>query len=177
MAKHKGKGRRRMGRYIHGDVNETLGLGTLAGRTLVSDIFDNVVNERTLVSSIECIYSMTNFTAASDSGPIVVGIAHSDYTDAEIQAVLDATLSWNEGDLVAQEVVNRKVRKIGIFETPPNASTAVRLNDGRKIKTKLNWTLLQGQSLRVWAFNLGGTALATTAPAIFCEGKANLWPR
>ena len=166
-----------MGRYIPGDIDETLLLPTLASRTLVSTPFDNVVNERTLVSSIIAAYSMTLFTGAADDGPIMVGVAHSDYTDAEIQAVIDATLSWNEGDLIAQEVAHRKVRRIGIFRNPATAAESTSLNDGRKIKTKLNWILLQGQTLRLWAFNMGGSALATTVPRIDMEGKANLWPR
>ncbi len=166
-----------MGRYIRGDVNETLNLGTLAGATLVSVPFDNVVNERTFISSIKCIYAMDGFTKSSGDGPILVGVSHSDYTDAEIQAVIDATLSWNEGDLIAQEVAHRKVRRIGIFKNPADATESAVLNDGKPIKTRLNWTLLQGQTLRLWCFNIGSSPLATTSPLVRCEGQANLWPR
>ncbi len=169
--------RKSMGKYIRGGINEELSLSTLAAQTLVSVVFDNVVNERTFVSSIDASYSLFNFTPASGDGPVLVGVAHSDYTDAEIQAVIDATLSWNEGDLIAQEIAHRKVRRIGIFEIPDDATDAVTLNEGRSIKTRLNWTLLQGQSLRMWAFNMGSSAFATTAPNVQAEGHANLWLR
>ncbi len=167
-----------MGRYLPGDIDETLNLSNLGARTLISTQFDNVVNERTFVSSIEAIWTLAEFTPLAQDGPILVGVAHSDYTDAEIQAVIDATASWNEGDLIAQEVSHRKVRKIGIFPSPSAAQSteSVVLNDGRKIKTKLNWILLQSQTLRVWAFNMGSSVL-TTGAHVDVQGKANLWPR
>jgi len=166
-----------MGKYLRGDVDEFAGLTTLGAKTLVSVTFDSVVNERTLVSSVDAIYGLSLLTPASGVGPIMVGLAHSDYSDAEIQAVIDATGSWNEGDLVAQEVGNRKVRRVGIFEIPDDALDAVVLNDGKSIKTKLNWMLLQGQSLKLWAFNTGANPVATTVPVVTCQGHANLWPR
>ncbi len=168
---------RKMGKYIRGDIDEELAMTTLAARTLVSAPFDNVVNERTFISSIQAIWSLHSFTPSAARGPILCGVAHSDYTDAEIQAVIDATLSWNEGDLIAQEVAHRKVRRVGIFEIPDDATDSVTLNDGKPIKTRLNWTMTQGQTLRVWAFNLGSVAVATTVPNLQLQGHANLWPR
>lgn len=165
-----------MGRYIRGNVDEELSLGTLASRTLVSTIFDNVVNERTLISSILARWSLAGMTGNPTDGPILVGVAHSDYTDAEIQAVIDQTVSWNEGDKIGQEIASRKVREIGVFPRAATAAEAVVLNDGRPMKTKLNWTLLQGQSLRIWAYNTGASALDTTVPVVRANGHANLWP-
>ncbi len=170
--------RRRMGKYLRGGIDENLGLSTLGAKTLISTPFDETVNERTLVSSVVASYSLAEFTPGNNDGPILVGLAHSDYTDAEIQAVIDQTLSWNEGDKVGQEVAKRLVRRIGQFPGPASVSTeAVVLNDGKPIKTKLNWILLQGQTLRLWAYNLGTSALATTSPIVTAQGHANLWPR
>ena len=169
--------RRRMGRYIRGDINEVLTLTTLGAGVLTSTNFDNVVNERTLVSSVVGTYSMTAFTKSTGDGPILVGIAHSDYSSAEIQEVIDATASWDEGDLVAREVGARKVRRIGIFDNPDDEAAVSVLNDGKPIRTKLNWILLQGQTLKLWSMNLGTSPLATTAPLVRVEGHANLFPK
>ncbi len=166
-----------MGRYIRGNVNEELALGTLAGRTLVSTVFDSVVNERMLVSSIVARWAINNQTPLALSGPIMVGVAHGDYTDAEIEEYLETTGSWDEGDLVAQEVGKRKVRTVGIMNDPDLASLSATLNDGKAIKTKLNWILNQGVTLKIWAYNLGTVALATTAPVVKAEGHANLFPK
>ncbi len=176
MAK-KGRRRRAMGRYLRGGVDENLGIAALAAKDLVAVNFDETVNERTLVSSIVATYSIAELTAGANIGPIMVGIAHSDYSDAEIQEVIDQTQSWNEGDKVGQEVAKRLVRRIGQFAQPGDSLAPVVLNDGKAIKTKLNWILLQGQTLKLWAYNLGTGAVATTTPIITVQGHCNLWPR
>ncbi len=167
-----------MGKYIRGRVNENLSLGTLAPVTLVSVIFDESPIERTLVSSIVVTYSMENKTVGGGDGPILLGIAHSDYTDAEIEEVIENAGSWNEGDLVqSKEIARRLVRTVGVFEeTGPNLSSQV-LNGGSPITTKLNWILATGKTLRLWAYNLGNSALDTTVPVVHAEGHANLWPK
>ncbi len=169
-----------MGRYIKGRVSEQLSLGTLAATTLVSADFDDTVTERTLVSSIVASWSMADMTEGAGIGPIMIGIAHSDYSDAEMEAVIENDQNWAEGDLVAQEVGKRKVRTIGIFPTSPGGGGGTEisvLNDGKPIKTKLNWILNSGQTLALWAYNMGANPLATTIPVIRIEGHANLWPR
>ena len=169
--------KRGMGRYIRGGVDEFLTLTTLAAKTLVGDDFDQVVTERTLVSSIVANWSLTNWTPAAGDGPILVGIAHGDYTDAEIEAVIEISDSWDEGNLIDREVSARKVRRIGVFEIPIDANATVVLNDGKPMKTKLNWILNAGQTLRLWAYNLGTSPLATTAPIVNASGHANLFPK
>ncbi len=166
-----------MGKYLKGSVDEDLDLGTLATKDAILVAFDSTVNERTLVSSVVASYTMSNWTPIASAGPILVGIAHGDYTAAEIEAWVETTGSWNETDLVQQEVANRKIRKIGVFDTPASAAASAVLNDGRPVKTKLNWILTQGQTLSLWAYNLGTAAVATTDPRIHAEGHANLWPR
>ncbi len=176
MAKNKPR-RRNFAKYIRGEVDETLTLGTLGARVVISAAFDEVTTEQMRVSSVKNTYSMDTYTPVTNAGPILIGLAHSDYTDAEIEAWIETTGSWDRGDKVAQEVGNRLIRKIGVFETPDDAQDSVTLNDGKPIKTKLNWHLNTGKTLRLWAYNLGTAALATTNPAIRAEGQANLWQK
>ncbi len=167
-----------MGKYIRGQVDESVPLGTLASRTAVLAVFDETVNERTLVSSLVASYLIADMTQGAGIGPIMVGIAHGDYTAAEIEEWIENTGSWNETDLVQQEVGGRKIRQIGVFTGANTDGAGVEhLNNGDPIKTKLNWILTQGQTLDLWAYNLGANALATTTPTVFCQGHANLWPR
>ncbi len=155
-----------------------MALGTLAARTLQAQGFGEAVNERTFLSSIVGIWSIDDITQAADSGPIMVGVAHNDYTAAEIEAFIENAASWNEGDLIGQEIGKRKIRIVGIFRGPATDGTgSMTLNEGRPIKTKCNFMLLQGQSVDLWAYNLGSAALATTVPNVHLEGHANLWPR
>ncbi len=177
LAAAKRKPRRRMGRYIRGNVDEEVALTTLASKDVVGAVFDEVVNERTLVSTIVATWSLANWTPIANVGPIVVGVAHGDYNDAEIEEWIEQTGQWNEGDLVAREIGARKIRQIGTFASPESSTLSTMLADGRAIKTKLNWILLQGQTLRIWAYNSGASPVATTVPSVTCNGHVNLWPR
>ncbi len=166
-----------MGRYLKGRVDETLTLSALAAATAAITDFDEVVNERTLVSSLVATWSMDDFTEGADSGPIEVGVAHNDYTGAEIEEFLENTGSWNEGAKVEQEISRRQIRAIGVFESAQQALGTTSLNEGKPLKTKLNWILNQGDTLRLWAYNRGTAAVATTVPNVHASGHANLWPR
>ncbi len=149
MVKHSKRKSRRFRKYLRGNVDETHDVATLAFRTVESTVFDETVNERTRISSLIAKYTLSDFTPTADVGPIEVGIAHSDYTAAEIQAVFTSTTSWNEGDKIGQEIGKRLVRSIGVFEVSGGSLVTDLhvLNDGKPIKTKLNWILNQGQTL------------------------------
>ncbi len=168
LAVNKGRGKRR--RYLAGVVDEDLALTTLASLDVVAGIFDNVVNERTFCSSVDATWNRSGGTIGE--GPIIVGLAHSDYSPAEIEEFIENTGSWNEGDLVNQEIAKRKIRIVGAF---PGDAADEGLSDGEKIHTKTKWVLLQGQSLQQWAYNRSAGAL-TTGSAILTEGVAHLWP-
>ncbi len=174
MAKRKGRRRRR--RYLAGVIDEEMNLGTLSAKTVQREAFDETVAESTWISSIDGVWSLKNFTAGADDGPIMVGIAHSDYTATEIEAFIENAGAWSEADLVSQEVAKRKIRIVGIFAEPASAAEAVTLFDGVKKKTKCGWMLSTGQGLALWAYNLGDSNLATTTPDVHLNGVAHLWP-
>ncbi len=137
-------------------MDETLGTGALAANALAAAAYDESVNERSFILSQEAVWSMDDHTAGE--GPITVGVAHSDYTQAEIEEVIENTGSWNEGNLVAQEQARRKIRIVGVFD---GLSVDEKLNDGLPIKTILKWVLLQNQSLQMFCYNHSSAALTT----------------
>ncbi len=176
LAAHKGKPRR-MGRYIRGTIDISFDLGTLAGNTLISATIGGTVTERTLVTSIVTTWGVDAWTPSTNVGPLLVGVAHSDYTDTEIEQYIELATSWSEADKIGQEVGRRKVRRIGLILTPGSAVLNAILNEGRPVKTKLNWILTQGQTLKVWAYNTGTGNFATTDPDVTVSGHANLFPK
>ncbi len=177
MARHKNRKGGKFRRYLKGIVDEQLSIGTLAGRTMAKADFDDTVVSRTLVSSVEAIYALSDVTLGENIGPLMVGLAHSDYSFGEIEQVIENLGSWDEGSLPEQEISKRKVRIIGIFQRFATVTGAIyTLNDGKPIKVKLNWMLLPGQTLSLWAYNLGSAAYASTVPELDCQGHANLWP-
>ncbi len=161
----------RKSRIIKGNVDETLNLLTLASSTLVAATFDETPDEEVFALSIECTWDLAVHTV--DEGPIVVGIAHGDYSDAEIEQVIESTGSWSRGDLVAQEVARRKVRIVGVFN---GDSTEESLNDGKPIKTTLKFNLITGATLKVFAYNRDASSL-TTGSLVMINGHVWLSPR
>lgn len=163
--------------YIRGRVNEELDLGTLAAKTVVGGNFDETTTDPVLCSSIVVTVALRDFTPVNNAGPIQVGIAHSDYSDPEIEACLEATGSWDTGNKIEQEISRRLVRSIGVLDIPSDANDSVSLNDGKPIKVKLNWRLGSGDTLKLWAYNLGAAAIATTTPVVSMDGHANLFQK
>ncbi len=176
MAKKPAK-RRRMTGYFSGNIDVDMPLGTLAGQTVLLQGVGDVVTEKTFISSVHASYILQGMSPGDNIGPLMVGVAHSDYSTGEVEAWIELSTGWSQADLVARETANRLIRKIGVFESPLNSGVSSALNDGRAIKTKLNWTLISGQSINFFVYNLGTTALGTTDPDVHIEGKANLWAR
>ncbi len=178
MAKHGKSGRRKMGRYIRGQLDEVFPYGTLAPKVVAIIAVAATVNERTLLSSIVATWAQRNVTAVGDAGPIQFGVAHGDYTAAEIEEWMEDAGTWNEGNKIAQEIGRRKIRSIGIFRMPAAVAEAVIFNEGRPKKTKLNWILNQGQTINLWIYNTGSVAISGASGAdLTCTGHANLFPK
>ncbi len=168
------KGKKNFRNYIRGSVDIDQSLSTLAADTAVLAA-TQVVAERTRVSSVKATYSISDQTPGANEGPIVVGVAHSDYSLAEIEAWLESTSSWDAANLVEKEVQGRKIRQIGVLDVPGGVGEAYALNDGKPITTKLNWILTTGQGLNFWFYNSGSSPISTSAPNGKVIGQANLW--
>ncbi len=178
LAKH-GKGRGRKFRpYLKGALDESLALSTLGSKVLIGANAEGVLEEKAWLTSIKATWALSEFTPATDDGPIYVGVAHNSYSDGEIEAWLEnETGSWAAGSLVQQEVAKRKIRQVGVFRVSGTDATNVYvLNEGRPIHTKCGWQLQTGDTVKVWAYNAGASALATTSPNLIVLGHANLWP-
>lgn len=176
LAKRTPRRRRRRRAYIKGNVENQLALSTLAASTLLSGTFADAVEEKAFVSSIVATWALDNVTFAAGQGPVIVGIAHSDYTDSEIEQTLEQDTSWAQGDLISKEIAQRKVRRVGVFRSRTTDLQIAVLNDGRPIRTKLKWVLTTGQTLKFWAYNQGTNALSVSSPQLHIFGYVNIWP-
>ncbi len=142
-------------------------MGTPGGDSVVKGNLDSTVVDGTFLISADLVWGLRGITPGE--GPIVVGLAHSDYSAAEIEEALEAITSWDEGDKVAQERRRRKVRTVGMF----SGETATQvLNDGKPIKTKLGFAIAEGDTLAVWGWNKSGATL-TTGQIITAQGGVN----
>ncbi len=160
------RGRRRRRRGVRMlKVSELISLGALGAGAMISGVFDSTVDDTTYLLSIEAVWSLAEHTVGQ--GPIVVGVAHSDYTSSEIGAWFAAAGAWDRGNLVAGEVNTRKIRQAGVFNGNEVSET---LNDGRAIKTKLGFSVSPGDTLQTWALNQDTSPL-TTGSLVLTDGK------
>ncbi len=173
MAKR--KGRRKFRRYLKGMVNLDLATSAMASKTLSSDTVVDVLTESAYLTSVKATWSMGEFAPLAETGPILVGVAHSDYSNTELEEWIENTQSWNQGDMIAQEKNRRAIRIVGTFKNPEVVTDTAWLNDGKPVRTKCGWQLLTGQTLRVWAYNLGDQSLSQGVK-VNIYGHANLWP-
>ncbi len=164
MPRKSGSGKRRYKGFRKLKFQNAVPLGTLAADDVVSSAISQVLTEERRILSMETTVSLQDLT--SGDGPVVVGIAHSDYDNAEIEECLESFAAWDEGDLVAQEQSKRLVRTIGIVsELEPT------LNEGRPVKIRLNWRIASGDSFRLWIMNRGGAP--TTGALVKFDGHFN----
>jgi len=173
MAQH-GK-KRKYRPYLKGQIELDIGLGTLAADTLILEPAGDSVDEETWLSSVKALYALQDFTATTGDGPIIIGLAHSDYSAAEIEQWIESTGSWSKYDLVQQEIAKRKIRRIGTFQQNVQPENLEVMNDGRPLTTKCGWMLGSGQTVEFWCYN-AGLAL-TTGSQVQIRGHANLWPK
>lgn len=145
-------------------VKATITLGTLAADTLLSANLCTGPDEKIFLISADLVWAMRGHTAGE--GPISLGLAHGDYTDAEKEAWLESQAGFDTGDLVSQEVNRRKCREVGSFD---GQATTEKLNLGTKVRTPLRFALEEGKNLDIWAYNEG--AQLTTGTVVEVSGK------
>ena len=167
--------RYRQGRYLRGGVSVNKDLGTMQALDVQTEDMPEVVSERTRVSSLDCMWTTSGWIQSDDDGPIMVGVAHSGYTDAEIEGWIEDQDTWDEGDMQLRDVRQRLIRKIGVLTSPPTDGGSKSLNDGKPIKTRLNWVLSTGQTLQIWYYNMGNSAFGAPGPHVQTNGHVNLF--
>ncbi len=152
-------------------VTNTSALGALNGGDVVSNAIIDASANRYRAISFNCSYSWATKAIIDDGATF--GFAHSDYTDAEIEECLEASGAIDQGDKVAQEQANRLVRTVGTFAGVMNTANAgAPFNDGRPVKTRLNWLMGIGDTVKLWIRNSTGT-IYTTGSVITING--DLW--
>ncbi len=175
--------RKKFRKYQRGNIDETQNLTTLAANTGVKNALTGIVTERTWMSSIKAVHSLSQFTPKTNAGPLLVYITHSGYSLAEIEEYIEAAAasSWDLGNKQQQEVMSRGkfIKLVGAFR--PESTDAVEsihvLNQGRPITTKCGWMLETGQTAALVYYNAGVAAFDTTVPVVQAVGHANLWPK
>ncbi len=156
-------------------VNSGMSIGALASADVISAAITNNATNNMRVVSAHLAYTWADIQATIDDA-LAFGLAHGDYSAAEIEECLEAGGAMDKGDKIALEQSNRLVREVGQFSGLSGGvvGAGAAVNDGRPIKTKLNWNLSIGEALQVWVRNNSGVVY-TTGSTLSTAGK--LWVR
>ncbi len=143
-------------RKVRFDSN--LALSTLANQTVLTSSLTGVSANPYRCMSVKTTWNLKNLT--SGQGPLIFGYVHSDYTVAEIKEALEVGGSIDIGSKVEQEQADRLVRIVGTFD---GLLTEEKFNEGRPMKTRLNWAIGIGDSVAQFVYNDAGLTLTTGA--------------
>lgn len=149
-------------------VHTQVALAALADKAAVIGALTSTLTEDFFLLSASLTWALRDLTQGE--GPISVGLAHGDYSSAEVEENLEVQIS---GPLkkIEQEHSRRLVRRVGTFD---GGSSEARLNFGNPVKTKLRFVQEDGDTFNCWAYNSSGNPLTTGA---FLEIFGMLWGR
>ncbi len=167
MAKRKGRRRFNLRKVrIHANA----AAGALASEDVAVAAITNASVDPYRLMSIDVAWAWQEIGGSADDG-MSFGVAHSDYTAAEVEECLEAIGAIDRGNKVAQEQSNRLVREIGTIQSTISGTvgTTVNMNEGLPVKTKLNWYMSIGDQLNVYMRNSSGTVW-TTGSSISADG-------
>jgi len=156
LAKHGKNPKRRRYNLRRVRITPELALSTLASDTALTALTTGVATDTYRMVSIIATWALRGITGGE--GPITVGYAHSSYTVTQIKECLEA-FSIDQGDKLSSEQAGRLVRIVGTFSSEADTM----LNDGKPIKTRLNWKIAIGSQVNIFAYNEDTQPLATGA--------------
>ncbi len=151
------KRRKKNKNYVPIPFSGTIALSSVATNiVVVSDILANLSQDLKVIA-VESYMDLLDFTALE--GPLIVGVAHGDYSVTEIKEYLDLSFT-SPDDKIAQERAGRLIRKMGVFS---GLNTDESLNDGKPVwARKMFWKIGDGSvSLDAFAMNRGGGTLTS----------------
>ncbi len=159
-----------MSKYVKIRVSTFVDVLAAVNGAAVKAALSSTMENEVRITSCELTVSMRDHTAGE--GPLTFGVSHPDYTVAEIAEALGAAQT-SPGSKIEQERGNRLVRTLGTLD---GAATEEKANDGRPIRAKLNWLILDGDvALDFWVFNVAGQTLTTGTDVVVTGHLNGFW--
>lgn len=137
-------------------VKKTESLSTLADGTLVLEALTGVLEMNARITSADLSFALDGATPGE--GPLQIGVSHGDYSVAEVEENLEVAGLLGPAAKIEQEQSNRLVRTVATFGS---VSASEVVNDGKSVKTRLNWLIEEGNFLAMWTYNNSGAPLTT----------------
>ncbi len=155
MAKHPKRGRKPLlvARFL-----ETQIVAAIVNNGIESSTMVDASDQETFLISMDV--NMSLGTHVAGEGPLFVGVAHGDYSEAEILEWFSQSAGLTTANLIAREQSKRLIREIGVFS---GVGTEEVMNDGKTIRVPLKFRLQDGIGLTLFTVNLSGATLTANA--------------
>ncbi len=150
--------------------NSSTGIGALAAGTLGAATLIVAADAKYRLLSLKYNAVWADIAAAIDGG-LMFGVAHGDYTAAEIEEWLESTTSIDQGDKIAGEKANRLCRILGTMGGTGVAEGDGQFNNGVEKSVRLNWEIPIGIEIKFWIYNNSKT-IYTTGSEFVLTGSA-----
>ncbi len=160
--------RNRSRNFVAIPVTAAIPLGTLGNDVVIKGSLLGTLLEDLFVISADLTWTLRDITIGET--PIQVGIAHDDYTIAEILENLNVSM-LGPGTKIEQEQTRRLIRQVGMFIGTQATTGGISLNDGRPIRTKMKFVCQSGKDLAAWARNTSGVSNLATGAVVQIHGK------
>lgn len=162
--------KRRNSGFVAIPFEGTFVLGALANKTVaVGDLFGGNLTEDFYAISADIDSEILGITAG-EGNPSVLGLAHGDYSAAEIAENLVVKL-LGPGTKIEQEQQRRLVRKAGTFHgNQINTHIEMKMDGARgpgSQRVKLRFVIQSGKTMDVFVFNKSGAVYTTGATCKF----------
>ena len=152
------KGRKFRTPLVYLPIDANIGLTTLTSGSVKSGAMHTNFDEDFFVLSAKLEWTYADGT--SGEVPIHVGLAHGDYSDAEIEEHLEVEL-LGPGTKIEQERQRRLVRRVGHFNDP--ASVFQTMHHGLPVSTPCKFVVQNGKAMKLWGHNKSGADLTGAA--------------
>jgi len=153
------------GRFQTWRVSENLALGTLAQATVIAATLLDLAQDAYLISA-DLMWTVRGL--ANNESPILVGLSNGDLTTTEIQEAIDASPD-SQSAIIELERARRPVRTVGHCVQVGAAQQAT-LNDGKPVRTKIKFPVVNNTELDFWARNESAAAPLTTGAVLEIQG-------
>ncbi len=147
---------------------------TLASKTVIKQDTPPAITEDFRILKTRILPNMEGATDAEADGPIIIGIADDELTVTEIKEALEAT-PLDPNDNVSNERAMRPVFVLGQLEFLAAASAGVLTAPQTPWIDKRPWTYSNAAGWTIFAYNVGGSALATGGIVNFYVEFYGVW--
>ncbi len=140
--------------------DDIITLATLASKTVVKQDAALVMAEDFRMIKVRSFIHLHGGTFTDNDGPLIIGIANDELTVAEIKECLEANGPLNRNDRIPEERSMRAVFELAMLQFVEGGAVVQQIVE-TPLESIIRWTFSNPEGWTWFAYNFGGSALAT----------------